>query len=233
MNYPRAGVLLALPIALACGEEDAPDASPEVTPDVQAIPRGQSFDRRLEIRLEATEGSEVFYTVDGSSPNGSDALVYQRDEPVVLETTALVSFVAKLGARWSSRGSELYSLLEPVEPFRPPARGLEVSDDVFFFTADPGDTVLEDRLVLRSVGLAAVRLDAIYVASQGAFFEPGVFEVDPPEVVFLSPGEELSLTVRYNVRSTLRTAALILETNDLRAPNGRWVITLGGRLATW
>lgn len=219
----------ALVVGCGAGELESTEAR---APIVVALPEGKTFESPLEVRLEADSPSAIFYTLDGTSPNGLDALRYE--DPLTLDDTTLLSFVARSDeGLWSARGTELYEHFVPPEPFRPLERALEVSEDVVFFTAEPGEETLEETIRVRSVGLQAVRFDAVYISAQGAFHEPGVFEMEAPSLTSLPPGETMDILIRYRVTQTLRTAELVLETNDLKAEDGRWTILLGGRLATW
>lgn len=215
--------------AAACGSE-GPDAGsgPEGALQVAAFPSGRSFEGDLRVRLESNAPAVIQYTLDGTSPAESTALVY--DGPIELNEGTLLTFVALDDhGRWSSQGSELYERRRPVEPYRPPERGFELSDDLLFFSASLEDEVLEEQVSLRSVGLAPVDVSSIYIAPSGGYFEDGVFEIIGPMEARVAPGDELHLTVRYHATDTLRTGALVLITNGLRAPDGVWVIGLGGR----
>ncbi|MEL6189520.1 MAG: chitobiase/beta-hexosaminidase C-terminal domain-containing protein [Myxococcota bacterium] len=217
---------------LACGGD--PSAKDEAhAPVVVALPGSMAFDAPLEVRLEADVPASIFYTLDGTSPNGADAQVYEG--PLQVAETTLLSFVARSdeSGLWSGRGSELYEHVPAVIPFRPLERALEISEDVVFFAAEIGDEVMEETIHVHSVGLQPVRVDAIFIGAQGAFHEPGVFEIEVPAVTSLAPGAMLDILVRYHVTSTLRTAELVLETNDLKPKDGRWSILLGGRQASW
>lgn len=218
----------------ACGGGEEGELSPRANgaPAVFAQPSGQSFDGQLEVRLIADPSSEVFYTLNGHSPHGDAAERY--DGPIMIYDDALLSFVARsLNGQWSTLGSELYQKTMQLDPYRPPLRGLQVSDDSLFFAANPGDEILSQTVEIRSVGTAPVRFNRVFVGAQGAFFEPDIFIVPDFEPMDLRPGEKMDIEVRYRVTNSLRTAALVLDTNDLRARDGLWVITLGGKIAAW
>lgn len=226
-GIPAAGMLLFA----ACG-----DVSNDPLPTVEAptaVPPGRSFMESLEVRLVAPTESRIFYTMDGSSPVDEEALVY--DGPLQLFEQTLIQFVAQgPDGRWSLPSSELYRFEPAPRPVRPIERGLALSKDAVFFTAEVDDVQLEKTIELRSVGILPVYIRRSWIGSVGGYFEEGVFEADPlPEGYSLQPGERLQITIRYAVRSTLRTAALVFETDDLRAEEGVWVVSLGGRVAAF
>lgn len=220
-------------VLLACGE--AVEGSRAPAPDVWAVPPGQRFSGRLLVDLVSEPPSEIRYTLDGSSPNGAAAPRFVA--PLAIERNTYLSFVAvSPDGQWSDLRIELYVLEEPPPPFVPPARALELSQDHLFFSAGPEDVVLERSLELRSVGLDPVRVHSVRLAPGGAYFEDGIFEIGtPPDALegLLFPGQTRTLTLRYRVTETLRTALLVLATDDLRAPDGAWEVTIGGRRASW
>lgn len=229
-------VVLALPIALLAGcggEAPVDDPSPASETWVAAVPSGRSFASELSVRLESSPAdARIHYTLDGSSPLGAEARVYEA--PLLITRDTLLAFAAETpDGRWSAPATALYRHEPPPAPFAPPIRGLEISDDNVFFTADPEDELLERVIVVRSVGVLPVRIARVALVA-GGFHEEGVFAVRPAiEALDLPPGQSLELVVSYRPRETLRTAALVLDTNDERAPDGRWVVTLGGRIAAW
>ncbi len=219
-------------LAASCGGE-AGDFGGTVEPvQVWAEPSGRRFDEGLEVKLRSAGAVEIYFTRDGSSPTREDASEYTG--PIWLEQSSLLTFVA-VGpdGRTSALSTELYQRNPVRTPYRPPARGLEVSTDVLFFLADPEETELEQTIHVRSVGLDPVGIHGITIVPRGAYFEPGVFTVSPAEPTRLAPGDRLELVVRYRTTPMLRTAALVLDSDDERALDGRWEISLGGRIGFW
>ena len=233
----RATVLLALSLA-ACGGTE-----PEKTTDIKrtslsvaADPPGHKFSDPITIELASSAG-EIYYTLDGESPAGENGLLYEA--PIDLDASAFLTFIAVDGDRYSTPETELYTFEEvPIQPGIP-VRALRPDDDSLVFTARRGSPgVMRKTVQIRSVGLQEVTIDDIYVTlnpTSWSFWEEGIFqleeEIETPKVMF--PGETLELTVAYTPTETIRTAALVVVSNDERHEDGVIVVDLMGRIFDW
>ena len=230
------GVVLL--IAPGCGGEEAPTPT-KITPlEVAANPPGRTFqEMTTTVELAASRPAEIFYTIDGQDPIGASALVYTG--PLVLEQNTLVTFIAvSEDGIWSEPQTERYTF--PVEATRvnPVERGLAIDRNNHFFSVEPGNI---DRVAttftLRSVGLRTVNVSNIYIGVNPkgwGFFEDGIFRLEnTPTELALAPGETLTITLSYQPTQTLRSAALVIESDDLRSEDGYVLVELWGRVITW
>ena len=63
----------------------------------------------------------------------------------------------------------------------------------------------------------------------GGFYEEGRFSLPALSERLLHPGQTLTLPVSYVTTRTFRSATLLIETDGLKARDGRWEIALLGR----
>lgn len=220
---------------LACGSE-VPPVDEEMMPlAVAAVPPGSSFEGKTTVALEASRPAQIFYTVEGQDPLGPDGRVYQ--EPLELKEATLMTFMAiSEDGVWSAPVTELYSPTTPLVPPDPVPRSLSINPTSYFFSPPQGESELQtSTFVLRSDGLQTVHIDHIYIASSSAFFEDGIFSVnaDALQDFDLAPGERHQIDVSYLPTQTLRGAALVIVSNEMKHSDGVIVVELWGRIISW
>ncbi len=242
MSGLRVSALLPFTAALilsACGGEE-PNNPTEIKRSsltVAADPPGHTFQDSVDVVLTSGGGADIFYTLDGRSPLGSDGTLYQG--PIRLDHNVLLTFVAKVGDLWSEQGSELYERqVDTVAP-KLQARVLTVDDDNVVFSARRGeDGPMRQSVRLKSVGLQQVHLEGIYVDANPdswSFWQDGIFEIESPEVIpeYLSPGESIDLVVTYTPTETIRTAMIFVVSDNQRTSDGTVRVNLTGRIWDW
>jgi hypothetical protein len=223
----------------SCGGEE-PDTDLEIkrsTLVVAADPPGHQFEGAVSVELSTGGPSTIFYTLNGMSPFGSEAIEYRG--PIQIEDSVLLTFVAKEGDLWSEPASELYERDDPLVAPDPLLRALTVDDDQIVFSAKRGEAEpMLKSIRLRATGLQPVSLHDIYITinpDSWSFWEEGSFEletqVETPRS--LEPGDSLELVVSYVPTETLRTAVLVIESNDQRTLDGVISIDLTGRIWDW
>lgn len=229
---------VALSVSLAaCAGEDPSEPEFEIdnaTLWVSAQPMGHTFEDRVTVRLLSDRPSRLFYTLDGTPPTGANALEY--DEPLVFDSDAvLLMFVAQdANGVWSKPRSELYNRTIVVNP-RPLDRALLYDESILFFAPTSDDDYMDKVLTFESTGTEAVRISRIGISfneDAKSFYEPDAFVIlnPPQQVIQLAPGQKRSVHVRYFSTETIRSAAIIVESNDERARDGRSAIALWGRI---
>jgi hypothetical protein len=226
-------------ISFGCGGEE-PDPDLEIkrsTLIVAAQPPGHTFEESVSVELSTEGPSQIFYTLNGDSPFGDAAILY--DGPIVLDENALLTFVAKEGELWSEPVTELYERHEDLVAPDPLPRALWLDDDQLVFSARRGDEgPMRKSVVVRASGIQAVSIHDIYITinpDSWSFWEEGIFQL---ETAFeapgrLAPGESIELVVSYIPTETLRTAVLVLESDDQRTMDGVVTIDLTGRIWDW
>ena len=236
----HAAIVTAI-VIFGCGGEE-PDNHTEIKRSsliVAADPPGHVFEESVTVSLSAGEPAEIFYTLNGMMPFGADAVPYT--EPIVLDQNALLTFVAKDGDLWSEQVSELYERkFDLVEP-EMVARALSLDDDQIVFSARRGEeNVLEKSVRVRSIGIQQVLIQRIYIdvnPDSWSFWEPGAFALQAEAELagprYLAPGESMDLVVRYRPTETLRTAVIVIESDDQRAKDGILRVGLTGRIWDW
>lgn len=234
------GVMFGSAIALsACGgplEEDDGLNVVQSSFRVRADPPGDMFAGPVTVTLHAEQPGTVYYTTDGSSPS-EDGLVY--DGPVRIEDNTLLTFIAvNDDGVWSEPNTELYEVRGVVIAPSQAQRMLNLSDSHVYFSARPGDDLLERRLTISSMGRNPVLIQSMYLGASretGNFFENGVFRIENPipDNTLLLPGESRQIVLTYRATDTLRTAALVFETDDPREEDGILQVQLSGRIFNW
>lgn len=220
---------------LACGSEVPPGDEEMMPLAVAAVPPGSSFEGTTTVALEASRPAQIFYTVSGQDPLGPEGRLYQQ--PLELQEATLMTFMAiSTDGVWSPPVTELYSPTTPLVPPDPVPRSLSINPSSYFFSPPQGeDQPQTSTFVLRSDGFETVHIDKIYIGSSSAFFESGVFSVDAPalENFDLAPGERLPIDVSYLPTQTLRGAALVIVSNEMKHSGGFIVVELWGRIISW
>jgi hypothetical protein len=221
----------------ACGasEGDLPPAPFDSSLPVIAAPRGTVFSQPIKVSLKDTQGSRIYYTIDGMMPTDTSAVPYEG--PIELESTTLLQFVARLpDGRWSPAGRELYTY-DPGLPViaEPEHRGRLRPGDILFFAWRSGDPVpMTDVVEIASVGrrpLVVRRLELLPNPAGAFFFDANAFEIPTlDEPVILAPGTSMQLTIRYRPTPTLRSVVLrvVCDSDD-----GPLDLELWGRISPW
>ena len=188
------------------------------------------------MELSAGGQAEIFYTVNGMSPFGEEAIRY--DGPILIDQNALLTFVAKDGDLWSEQGTELYELKEDLQAPDLVARALTVDDDNLVYQVSRGEEgPMSKAVTIRSVGLQPVEIQNIYITmnpNSWSFWEEGIFKLETPFTPgYLNPGESIELVVSYTPTETLRTGLLVIQSNEQRTNDGYVTIGLTGRIWDW
>lgn len=235
-THRLAGVLAAASFASCAGNDPAePDPSIDhASLWVSAEPKGHAFRDAVTVRLLSERPSRLFYTIDGTAPTSDSAFEYT--EPLTFEEeTVLLMFVAQdADGVWSKPQTELYTHDEVVNP-APLARSLTYDENILFFAPMPDVPYLDHSLVLTSDGTEPVRISRIYISynpEANAFYNPNAFELLNPltGVEVLNPGDALELRIRYHTTETIRSSALVVESNDERSRDGVKGTPLWGRV---
>jgi hypothetical protein len=228
-------------LLLGCGGEET-DSDTEIKRSslfVAADPPGHTFEDSVTVELAAGGPAEIFYTLNGMTPFGDAAIAYSG--PIVLDANALLTFVAKDGDLFSEQVTELYELKSDSVAPDMVARALSLDDDQIVFSARRGEAnLLEKSVRVRSVGIQQVLIHSIYLdvnPDSWSFWEEGAFTMrDEAELAssrYLKPGESMDLVVRYRPTETLRTAVIVIESDDQRAKDGVLRVGLTGRIWDW
>jgi hypothetical protein len=238
-RHPDVGLLMAVLGlgGLGCGGPEG-EAAPIVhgSFQVRADPPGGSFAGPITVTLHSEVPATLYYTTDGSAPT-LRGRPYRG--PLELEGEVLLKFAGvDDDGVWSEPQVALFEPLDVPYPAHVAARMLDLSRPNVYFSARPGDDLLEQTVVARSVGRQAVLIHRVYVAASpgtGTLYEPGVFRLETPveDATRLAPGEQLELTISYRASERLRSAALVFETDDPRHEGGVMSATLSGRIFTW
>ncbi len=233
---------LSLCVALsgACGGEPIIEDGPvDYKTDsfrVAADPPGGAFSGPVSVSLHAEVPATIYYTTDGEPPT-ANGILYEG--PFDIEGDVMLRAVAvDSDGVWSKGTIEHYEPLELTLPPRVSPRILSLSRPHVYFSAEPGDQILEQTIVATSVGSHHVMIHRAYItASTGAgnFYEPGIFQLEThvAESTLLAPGESMELRISYRATETLRSAALSFETDDMRTDTGVHSVELSGRIFNW
>jgi hypothetical protein len=195
------------------------------------------FLESVTVQLTSPGASQIFYTLDGSPPFGDAAILYQG--PLVLQHNALLTFVAQDGDLFSEPVTELYELDENLVAPDPLARALTLDDDQIVFSARRGDEgPLHKSVRVRASGIQRVAIHDIYLtinSDSWSFWEEGIFGLETGFEApgYLNPGESIELVVSYIPTETLRTAVLVIESDEQRTMDGVVTIDLTGRIWDW
>jgi hypothetical protein len=228
---------LLLTTFAACGAPDAnlPPAPLDSSLPVIVTPRSTVFSEPIRVSLRDTQGSRIYYTLDGMMPTDTSAVPYEG--PIELKSTTLLQFVARLpDGRWSPAGRELYTY-DPGLPViaEPEHRGRLRPGDILFFAWKAGDSVpMTETVEVASVGkrpLVVRRLELLPNPAGAFFFDPEAFEVPAiDEPVILAPGTSLSFEISYRPTATLRSAVLrvVCDSDD-----GPLDLEMWGRISPW
>ncbi len=242
LTQPLTRTLICLPLALtAWGGPTSPELDESVNPgelSLIASPPGGEFMYEVEVALFADAKVEIYYTLDGESPMGEHHKLYE--EPLLVTDSTLLRFAAKTAdGRWTESYEELYSPLPDFSTIKEANRMLRLSAASLYFAARTGEEFLTRDIAIHSVGLEQVTISNIYVSADPdapTFFNPGIFNLETQidaEQINLASGESLDLVLSYIPTETLASAALILETDDERVPDGIHIIHLTGRIFDW
>jgi hypothetical protein len=242
MVFGRICAVGVLGLAACGGEfvEPKPEAPNVVLTSnlVVADPPGHDFEGETEVRLEApgSQDMTIYYTLDGSPATGTDALEYGG--PIRLTETTLLNFIARDPRLvWSEPRSELYVAQTEPTPVRDVARALVLSRDLVFFAWDPGDdSPMRETIELRASGTEPVHIFRIALGLNPRgqmFWESGAFRiVSGTDPITLAPGESTTLTIVYEPTATLRSAAVLIS-SDQEMTGGDQLIELWGRVNPW
>ncbi len=222
----------------ACAGHDPEQTDPESIDHaslwVSAQPKGHTFQEAVTVRLLSDRPSRLFYTLDGTAPTGESAMEYT--EPLTFEDDAvLLMFVAQdADGIWSKPQTELYSRDNIINP-RPLVRSLSYAENIVFFAPKSDEPFMDKILRITSDGMEPVRISRIYLGPNpeaGAFYNPSAFELMTPidQVVQLRPGEVMDVELRYHTTETIRSSAIIIESNDERSRDGVKWTPLWGRV---
>jgi hypothetical protein len=218
----------------SCGDEATPSRElNDATLSVRAEPTGHTFDGTVRIELAADRPAAIYYTLDGSSPTSETARRYEH--PLELSEGTLLTFVGvSADGVWSEPRVELYEQKREQTPTRIPRHALEVSTDAIFFSVESEHPPVE-TVRIRSTGLDRARIDRLELAvnpTGAAFYEEGIFRLRmrPALPISLAPGEMLEIELEYQPTATLRSAALVIVSNDERTSDGVHVVQLWGRV---
>lgn len=219
----------------ACGGQSSAHHTHDRQPlAVVASPAGFTFEGQASIQLLASRPSNIFFTLNGADPAGSTAHSYTR--PIVLEQSTLIMFIAVGNdGVWSEPVQEAY---RPAPRDRAPpgilVRALQVDRSDFFFTPRADESATETTFRVRSTGLDTVHIRNIEIgpgARGGGFYEPGIFALKSGQrSLDLGSGQTVDLVVSYKSTSTLRSAVLAIESDELTHTDGRIFIELWGRV---
>lgn len=236
-NGVMAGLLLAS--GFGCGgalPEDEPLVIETETFRVAAEPPGGEFSGPITITLHSEEPATLYYTTDGTAPS-DDGVLYEG--PFEVEETMMLT-VAGVNADgvWSHSVVEYYEKVGVRRPAREVPRILSFSRPQVYFSARPGDDVLEQTIYASSIGTDHVLIHRAYISAAvetGGFYEPGVFRLETPvrDATLLAPGERIELRISYRPTETLRSASLVFETDDMRTETGAHEVRLTGRIFNW
>jgi hypothetical protein len=218
----------------SCGDETTPSRElNDAALSVRAEPPGHTFDGTVRIELAADRPAAIYYTLDGSSPTSETAQLYEH--PLDLSEGTLLTFIGvSSDGAWSEPRVELYQQKREQTPTRTPRHALDVSTDAIFFSVESEHPPVE-TVRIRSTGLDRARVDRLELAvnpTGGAFYEQGIFRIRalPALPVSLAPGETLEVELEYQPTATLRSAALVIVSNDERTTDGVHLIQLWGRV---
>ena len=231
---------------IGCGVPiDVPDSElvlNESPIEVWAEPPSSEFGDNTEISLSATDdGSQIYYTLDGSDPSGDLARPYAG--PIALSRSTLITFIARTpDAVWSKPKSEFYASKPEVHSSSGPLdRDLWIESNSLFMAARAGakDLVVR-RFKMRSVGLQRLTIDRMVMTANpngGSIFNAEAFSyeilTDATEFpLYLEPGETLELEIYYRPTVTFSSAAIVIQSNAER-DNGRVLVELWGRVVAW
>ena len=230
---------LSTMIIVGCGGQET-DPELEIkrsTLIVSADPPGHTFEESVSVELSTGGPSEIFYTLNGQTPFGDAAIRYES--PIVLEENALLTFVAREGELWSEPVTELYERYVDLVAPDPLARALTLDDDQIVFSAQRGDEgPLHKSVHVRASGIQRVAIHDIYLTINShswSFWEEGIFGLETGFEApgYLNPGESIELVVSYIPTETLRTAVLVIESDEQRTTDGVVTIDLTGRIWDW
>lgn len=233
--------LAVVALGAGCGGEFAepqPNAPQVVLRSMPVIadPRGHEFEGATEVTLQAPDDSsaQIFFTTDGSPASGETAQLYQG--PIVMTETTLLSFIARTREDiWSESGSELYVAAQPELQTSADPRVLKSDPESLFFVWRPGErTPMRRVITVRSTGERPVQINKIALGlnpNGEAFWEGGAFLLaSGTEPRVLLPGSSFDITVVYEPTRTLRSASIIIESDQ---SDQDMLIELWGRISPW
>lgn len=230
---------LVLSPLVACGGEETPSSTESRRSAllVSANPPGGTYTEALEVTLDSGGVGDIYYTLDGTSPVGTDALRYEGALQISDQTLLTFTAVTESGV-WSEPRKELYVVEPELVAPDPLGRVLSVDDDQIYFSAELGQEMLSQTVTVRSTGFDRVRIDRVFLSANpgsSSFFEPGRFDLvgAPTEAMYLDPGATIELTVHYYPTNILRTAAIIIDSNEEKSRDGRVIINVLGRIWDW
>jgi Fn3 domain-containing protein len=232
--------VLVAGLGVGCGgAQDTSDSSTKAPLHVSASPAGFMFESATTVELNASRHAQIFYTLNGDDPIGPTAIVY--DQPIQLEESTLITFIAVSDDKtWSAPKAEFYESAPPdATPAHLLQRGLDLDENNHFFSPRPGETTnLEATFRIKSVGVQRVHINRISIDVNPAgrsFFEDGVFTLDNKyQDIDLEPGSTLAVTVHYNPTQTLRSAALLIDSDELtHTVDNPLYAQLWGRIIAW
>lgn len=238
------GAALASWVLAGCGGYGYLPPPPPEAPDVnasplmvEADPPGHEFESSTIVRLRPVEGMDVdiFYTLDGSPATDEHAKRYEG--ALEIESTTLLNYIAKSATSWSTPGSELYVAMRPTVEAQDAKRTFRSDPDSIFFAWQPGDpAIMRETITLTANGVEPIRIASIRlgaIPSGQFFFEYGAFTLsEVPGPTTLAPGESLSFEVSYAPTATLRSAAIMVE-SDSDKNEGKTLIEVWGRVSAW
>jgi hypothetical protein len=217
----------------ACGgSQRAPEKKQPL--EVAANPPGFTFDHSTTVALVASRPAKILYTLNGDDPTGPTAQVF--DQPFELTDSTLVSFIATSNdGVWSPARAEQY--VPAPEMNTQPAiipRGLLADENNHFFAPRDGDPTQTAVFHVRSIGIETVHIQSIQINDNPhgtSFYEDGVFQfVGDVQPLDLPSGQTLTLTVSYTPTQTLRSAAIVIQSDEQRDAGGLLIIELWGRI---
>jgi hypothetical protein len=220
--------------SVACGQPPPDGAADRASLLVEADPPGHAFDGAVTVELTSEDGAEIFYTKNGDSPSNERGVPYSG--PIQLDHDTLLTFIARDGERWSPPVTELYERVEVLPEPAVLARELRVDDDTLLFSARRGEPGRMSQTVrVQSVGLQDVLVEDIYITihpESWSFWEEGAFVLETPVAtpLYLRPGDGVDLVVSYFPTETIRTALLVVASDDQKHEEGYVLVDLMGRI---
>ncbi len=227
-------------IVSACGGEEGqlgPTSSDVSGPlAVHAEPEGGDFVDGTTVELKSNAPARVLFTTDGSEPNEQHGTLYTQ--PIHLDSSTLLSFIAISDADvWSPPAAELYMISPTPAALQLPPREISVDRDAIFFAVRGGDTEQQHQTIrITSIGTDPVTIREVKLDANPkgvAFWEDGVFSIESTfQPIRLEHGRSIEVDIGYTPRSTLRSAALVIVSDEQQA-GGTTLVELWGRVFNW